>query len=76
MKQPISLLVLSLATLPGCGTKEKKEQPPIERQVVAKHEPIFHYRESVDDTTLPTNTTSRNSSIETTNESAYPKVGE
>lgn len=76
MKRLTSLLILSLATLPGCGTKEKKEQPHIEHQPVVTNEPTFHYIESPSDTTLPTKTKPRKSDLEITNESEHPEIGE
>ena len=74
MKQLIPFLVLSLAALPGCGTKEKKDQSKTEAHPVSTPEPIFQYIENPNDTTLPTQATARNSALEEINEPTHPEI--
>ena len=64
MKQLTSLLVFALAALPGCGTKEKKDQPKTEVIPVSEPEVLFHHIENPNDTTLPTKTKARNSALD------------
>ena len=76
MKQLTSFLVFALAALPGCGTKEKKDQPKTEVKPVSEPEPLFHHIENPNDTTLPTETKARNSALEIINEPTHPEVVE
>lgn len=64
MKKLTSFFVFALAALPGCGTKEKKDQPETEVKSVSEPEPLFNYIENPNDTTLPTKTKARNSALD------------
>ncbi len=70
MKRLISFLIFSLAALPGCGTKEKKDQLETTSQPLPAPDTVFHYAESPDDTTLPTKIKTRASFLEETKEAA------
>ncbi len=74
MKQCTSLLVFALAALPGCGTKEKKNQPKTEVKSVSEPEPLFHHIENPNDTTLPIEIKTRNSALEIINEPIQTEV--
>ena len=72
MKTYTSLLIFTLVTLSGCGTKEKKDQPKTE--VTSVSEITFQHIENLNDTTLPTETKTRNSALEIINEPTQPEV--
>lgn len=74
MKQLTTFIIFALTALPGCGTKEKKDQPKTETHAAPELEKVFHYIENPNDTILPTKSKSRDSDLDTINEPAESEI--
>ncbi len=75
MKHLITLLILSLATLSGCGTKKEKDQL-LETQEAPITETLFEHREDPNDTTLPREVKARNGFLKQTEEPVHIETHE
>jgi hypothetical protein len=76
MKYSMSLLICTLIGLPGCKTKEKKDEEKTVTQPATQPKPLFRFTEKPTDTTLPTKTKNRNSDLEIVKESTSPEIVE